>query len=111
MRTGARNSTTGNRPESQGEFEPMRHKILILAAVALGAAAVTACDNYDQRDDDYETAPPPMEPVAPSAEDSAAPVVAPDVTDQVPAPAPDTLPPEDRTSEQSVQPESETLFY
>lgn len=88
----------------------MRHKILTLAVAALATVAVSGCDSYDQRDDGYDT-PPPEEPVAPAAEDSAAPVVAPDVTDQVPAPAPDTLPPEKRTSEQSVQPESETLFY
>ena len=95
---------------NRGGIEPMNKTIFALAALALGAAVLTGCDSYD-RDDDYETAPPPMEPVAPAAEDSAAPVAAPDVSDQVPAPSPDTLPPEERTSEQSVQPESETLFY
>ena len=39
-------------------------------------------------------------------------VVAPDVQDPAPtAPPVDTLPPEERSSEQTVQPESETLFY
>lgn len=89
----------------------MKKTVLILAATALGLSALSACDNYDERADDYETAPAPMEPVAPAAEDSAEPVVAPDVTDDVPAPSPGTLPPEERTSEQSVQPESDTLFY
>ena len=88
----------------------MKKTVLLLAAAAFSLSALSACDNYDERAD-YETAPEPMEPVAPAAEDSAEPVVAPDVTDQVPAPSPDTLPPEERTSEQSVQPESDTLFY
>ena len=40
------------------------------------------------------------------------PVVAPEVTDPAPTPPEETPPPpQERTSEQSVQPESETLFY
>lgn len=83
---------------------------LVLAA-ALGALTLASCDDYDADDRaDYQEAPPVE--VAPAAEDSAEPVVAPEVQDPVPtAPPVDTLPPEQRTSEESVQPESDTLFY
>ena len=35
----------------------------------------------------------------------------PPVTDPVPTPPPEKLKPDERSSEQSVQPDSETLFY
>jgi len=90
----------------------MKRSFLALTAVALGAAALSSCDNYDSRDDDYADAPPPVEaPVAPSAEDAGEPVVAPDVRDPTPTPAPESLPEDQRTSEQSVRPDSDTLFY
>ncbi|WP_395943215.1 hypothetical protein [Brevundimonas sp.] len=90
----------------------MRRSIFVLAATALGALALAGCDDFQSSSrDDYADAPPVQEE-APAAEDSAEPVVAPEVTDPTPtAPPPETLPPEERSSEQSVQPESETLFY
>lgn len=90
----------------------MKRMTIALAATALGALALAGCDDYQARDDDYADAPPIEAPAAPAAEDSAAPVVAPDVVDPAPtAPPVDTLPPEERTSEETVQPESDTLFY
>lgn len=47
--------------------------------------------------------------VAPAAEDVATPVTDPAALPS--APPVDTLPPEKRSSEESVQPESDTLFY
>lgn len=89
----------------------MKRITIVLAATALGVLALAGCDDYQARDDDYADAPP-IEATAPAAEDSAAPVVAPDVVDPTPtAPPVDTLPPEERTSEETVQPESDTLFY
>lgn len=80
----------------------------LFALVALaGAVSLTACD--DPRPAEPEVMDAPMEDVvAPAAEDVQAPVAAPSATD---APPSDTLPSEKRTSEESVQPESETLFY
>ncbi|AQR62506.1 hypothetical protein BZG35_13265 [Brevundimonas sp. LM2] len=81
--------------------------ILILAAAGL-ALALTGCDEPYR--EEAETVPAETEaPVAPAATDQTAPVVdaaAPDETATTVPP-----PPEEPTSEQSVQPESETLFY
>ena len=88
------------------QFNPKR---LLLGAVALGVAcAVAACEEPR-----YESAPAPapaVEPEAPAAEDTAAPVVveAPDAPAKPPV---ETLPPDQRSSEETVQPESDTLFY
>ena len=84
-------------------------KRLILALVLGGTAALAACDQ--PRSEQIETAPPMAEaPVAPAAEDQATPAT--DATaSTTPATDPSTIPPEQRTSEQTVQPESETLFY
>ena len=81
-------------------------RLFTLVALA-GAVALTACD--DPRPAEPEVLNPPMEePVAPAAEEVQAPVAAPSATDRPPS---DTLPPEKRTSEESVRPDSETLFY
>ncbi len=86
-------------------------KRLILAIAICGAAALAGCD--DVRQPQTETAPPAPEapPVAPAATDHATPAVA----DTVPTPPPPTdgtvLPPDQRPSEETVKPESETLFY
>lgn len=87
----------------------MTRSIFVLAAAA-SVLALSACDDRPSRsDDDYremsvEPAPPPVK------EETLPP--APEVQDPTPTPPPSTtLPPEERTSEQSVQPESETLFY
>ncbi|MDZ4364014.1 hypothetical protein [Brevundimonas sp.] len=81
-------------------------KRLILAAALSSLAALAACDD-PRPSQDVETYEPPMEaPVAPPVEETPPPVTAP------PAPVDNTaLPPETRSSEESVQPESETLFY
>ncbi|QQQ19409.1 hypothetical protein JIP62_04725 [Brevundimonas vitis] len=82
-------------------------KRLILAAALSSLAALAACDD-PRPSQDVETYEPPMEaPVAPPVEETPPPAVTPP-----PAPADNTaLPPEARSSEESVQPESETLFY
>ena len=86
----------------------MRRLIAILTvSTALGVAA---CDD-PRSSNEPEYAEPPMEaPVAPAADDVSEPAAAPDAVDR---PAADTtpLPPEKRSSAESVQPESETLFY
>lgn len=82
----------------------------LIAIMALSTAfGVAACD--DPNDYDSETAEAPMEaPVAPVAEDAGVPVAAPSAVNTAPTDS-TTLPSEKRSSEQSVQPESETLFY
>ena len=85
----------------------MKRLIAILAlSTALGVAG---CD--DPNANDSEIAEVPIEaPVAPTADDAGVPVAAPSAVDAPPADS-TTLPPEKRSSEESVQPESETLFY
>lgn len=82
----------------------------LFALIALSSAvALTACD--DPRPAEPEVADMQMEePVAPSIEQAEQPAVAPSATD-TPPPSNETLPAEQRTSEESVKPESETLFY
>jgi len=83
-------------------------KSLIMLVVAGAAFALAGCDEPYQQD--AETAPPPMEgPVAPAATDQTAPVV--ESSAPTAPPPTSTLPADQRSSEQSVQPESETLFY
>jgi len=86
---------------------------LVLAAFGSGLA-LSACEI--QTDDSYE-APPPPEPVeAPAAEDVADDASAEDTSED---PAQQTAPPpsdtgdmgDARPSEESVQPDSETIFY
>lgn len=82
-------------------------RLMLLAALGAGFA-VAGCEDSGPRQ--VEAPQPPMdEVVAPSAEDQGVPAAD---TAAVEAPPPvDTLPPEPKTSEQTVQPESETLFY
>lgn len=78
----------------------------LILALACGAAALAGCD--DPRPEQTETAPPPMEAPAPP------PVEAPPPVQTTPPPAPvdsSALPPDQRPSEETVKPESETLFY
>lgn len=85
-------------------------KRLIAFLALTGALSLAACDDPDGYQQE-EIADAPMEaPVAPAAEDVAAPAAAPSAVDTPPADS-TTLPSEKRTSEESVQPESETLFY
>ncbi len=86
-------------------------KRLLALVAATGALAVAACDDPNDSGD-LETYEPPVEaPVAPAAEDAAAPADATAPADQPPPVDRSTLPTDKRTSEESVQPESETLFY
>jgi hypothetical protein len=86
----------------------MRRLIALLTLT--GALSVAACDDT-RGSNDPEFADPAMEaPVATAAEEVEVPAVAPDVVDTPPADL-TRLPPEDRSSEESVQPQSETLFY
>lgn len=94
----------------------MRRMTIVLAVAALGASGLAGCDDYQTRSDDRQDMSVVEEEAhAPAAEDSAAPVAAPNVVDPTPTPAPppatETLPPSEKSSAQSVQPDSETLFY
>jgi hypothetical protein len=83
-------------------------KSLIMLAAAAAALALAACDQPFGRE--AETASPPADaPVAPTVTDPTAPVV--DTTVPTSPPPTTTLPADQGSSEQSVQPESETLFY
>ncbi len=82
-------------------------RLFALVAIA-GAVALTACE--DPRPAEPEVMDTPMEePVAASVEDVQEPVAAPSATDTPPDNSPS--PTGKRTSEESVQPNSETLFY
>lgn len=82
-------------------------RLIALVAIA-GAVALTACE--DPRPAEPEVLDAPMEePVAPAAEDVQTPAAAPSATDTPPDNS--TSPSGKRTSEESVQPDSETLFY
>jgi hypothetical protein len=91
---------------SRGETTHLKR--LFLSFVLAAACAVSACDqpeSYDQQP--AVVAEDVVE--AQAAEEVATPVVDPAALPS--APPVDTLPPEKRSSEESVQPESETLFY
>lgn len=82
-------------------------RLLVLLALS-GAMAASACD--DPRPAEPEVGHDMIEePVAPSIDEAAAPVAEP----AAPAPPSDasTLPTDKKSSAESVQPESETLFY
>ncbi len=85
-------------------------KRLIACLVLTSALTAAACDD-PQVSNEPETADVAMDaPVAPAAEDVAAPVADQSAIDTPPADTA-TLPPEKQTSAESVKPESETLFY
>lgn len=91
---------------SRGETTLVKRLFLTFALVCAGTVA--ACD--DPQPVREETSMTVEEAViAPSAEDVATPVTEPATLPS--APPVDTLPSEKRSSEESVQPESETLFY
>lgn len=82
-------------------------RLFALVAIA-GAVVLTACE--DPRPAEPEVMGDPIEePVAPAIEEVQAPVAAPSATDTPPDNS--RSPTEKRTSEESVQPDSETLFY
>ena len=85
-------------------------KRLFVLMAAGGALAVAGCD--DPVGGEPETYEPPMEePAAPAAADAGAPAEATVPADPPPPVDPATLPADKRSSEESVQPDSETLFY
>ncbi len=92
-----------------GETPKMNRLIALLALT--GAFAVAACDDPRPAEDEDLTQVPVEEPAAPAAEDAGAQTDA--TATQTPTPPTDSTahPAEKRTSEESVQPESETLFY
>lgn len=91
---------------------PLRSSSLAVALMAGSTLLLAACDNGSY-EADYT---PDVEAIdtggAVAAEEQSAPVVAeapsPVQTDATPV---ESLPPEVRSSEESVQPDSETLFY
>lgn len=82
---------------------------LLLAAGLAATAALAACDEPRKEEGHEAVEIQTEEPAAPAAEDAAVPAVA-ETPTEAPPPV-DALPPEKRTSEQTVQPESDTLFY
>lgn len=82
---------------------------LLLGAALAGAAALAACEEPHTQTQPIE--PAVVEDAAPAAEDSAAPTAAEAAEATAPATTVEALPPDQRTSEQTVQPESDTLFY
>ena len=80
----------------------------ILLAFGLTAAVLAGCDEpgYVQSD-----APPVTVEAAPAAEDVAADVAEVEAVETGPSEPVVVLPPDEATSEESVTPESETLFY
>lgn len=85
---------------------------LMLATIALVGLAVAGCsDPGPMPEPEPEPLPPAVEaPVAEAAADAGVPTSTSSAVDQTPT---DTtaLPPDERSSEQTVAPESETLFY
>lgn len=82
-------------------------RLFALLALA-GAVTLTACDDPRPAEPEVMQAPT-EEPVAAAVEAVQVPVVASDAVD--PAPDASAAPTDKRTSEESVQPNSETLFY
>ncbi len=82
----------------------------LIAILALSTVfGVAACDNSNSND--AATAEVTMDaPIAPAAEDAGLPAAVPGATDTPPVDS-TTLPPEKQSSEESVRPDSETLFY
>jgi cell division septation protein DedD len=83
----------------------------LTACLVLTSALTAAACSDPQESNEPETADVAMEaPVAPAAEDAGVPAAEPSAVDTPPVDS-TTLPPEKRSSEESVKPESETLFY
>jgi uncharacterized lipoprotein NlpE involved in copper resistance len=85
----------------------MKRAIALL--VLTGALSIAACDNRDASSEtEDETVVDAT--VAPAAVEVAVPAAAPSAADAPPVDS-TALPPEKRSSAESVKPESETLFY
>lgn len=85
-------------------------KRLIACLALTGALAVAACDDPDSYNEADVAEASGDEALAPAAEDAGVPAAAPSAVDTPPTDT-TTLPADKRTSEDSVKPESETLFY
>lgn len=83
---------------------------LLLGAALASTAALAACEEPQTRTQPME-APLVEDAAASSAEESAEPTAAEAPESAEPATPVETLPTDQRTSEQTVQPESDTLFY
>ena len=84
-------------------------RLMLLAAIGAGLA-MAGCDE-PAAVQQTETAPPPMDvPPAPAATDATAAVDATGAATDA-GPSASTLPADQRASEDTVKPESETLFY
>lgn len=88
------------------KLSPLSPALLLAAGLAL-----SACDNTQAPAEPTVMEVEQVDEAAPAAADTAEPVVA-----ETPAPVVDTvpteaLPPETKSSEESVQPDSDTLFY
>ncbi len=83
----------------------------LTACLVLTSALTAAACSDPQESNEPETAEVALEaPVSPAAEDAGVPAAEPSAVDTPPVDS-TTLPPEKRSSEESVKPESETLFY
>ena len=85
----------------------MLNRLMIGAALA-AAGFLAACEQPHEESAPFE-APAPVE--APAAEDAAEPAVAEAPAAAETAAPVETLPADQRSSEETVQPESDTLFY
>lgn len=83
-------------------------KRMMVLAAALSGLTLAGCEEPVSHQS--EIAPSADEVVAPAAADEGVPAADTTAPTDVPPPT-STLPPEQRSSEQTVQPESETLFY
>jgi hypothetical protein len=88
----------------------MRKISLFVIAAAL--ASVAACDDVAYRDAEPDVVEPTIN-VPPIAEDAGVPAAdtVPDTTTAPPPVDRSALPPDERSSAETVAPESETLFY
>lgn len=86
-------------------------KRLLLAAGLAATAALAACSDPRSENDHEAVEIQTEEPAAPAAEDAAAPAVAEAPAAKTDGPPVEAIPHDERTSEQTVQPESDTLFY
>lgn len=82
---------------------------MIACLVLTSALTVAACDEPQQSNEPEMADTTVDAPVAPAVEGAAVPVTEPSAEDT--AVDSTTLSPEQRSSEESVKPESETLFY
>lgn len=89
----------------------MSHTTAYIALALAGGLILSGCDNSYNASDSAVMEVEQVEDAAPAAEEAAAPVAA-ETSQPTPDTAPtETLPPAVQSSEESVQPESETLFY